>query len=222
MIRTRFLAPLTAFALVSAVTGCANLERSRDVSNPAVPGAVLAQQVCANCHGAGGSAASPNFPNLASQTGPYLVSQLKYFRSHDRSDPPGYEYMWGLTRSLTDSQIDGLAAYFSASPLGRQPVEGEAGQIAAGKRVFEQGVAANDVPACASCHGSGGLGNSIFPRLAGQHMDYLVKQLQVFQRTEQRSNPTTMPTGEIMKNVAHKLDERQIVEVAAYAQSIGN
>jgi len=213
---------LAALAVVAAGAGCANLERSRDVANPAVAGPVLAQQVCSNCHGTGGSAVSPNFPNLAGQTAPYLAEQLKHFRSHNRRDPAGYEYMWGLSRSLTDAQIDSLAAYFSTMPLQRQPIESDATHIAAGKLIFEVGIAASNVPACAGCHGAEGQGNAVFPRLAGQHMDYLVKQLEVFQRTDQRSSPETMPTGMIMKNVAHLLGEQQIAQVAAYAQSIGN
>jgi len=222
MTRTRFIHFFAGLALLAASGGCANLERSRDVANPQVPGPVLAQQVCSNCHGMGGSAVSPNFPNLAGQTAPYLADQLKNFRSHHRRDPAGYEYMWGLSRSLTDEQINDLAAYFSGMTLQHQPIESDAASIAAGKLIFEDGIAAKSVPACASCHGAGGQGSAIFPRLAGQHADYLVKQLDVFQRTNQRSSPETMPTGMIMKNVAHSLDEQQITQVAAYAQSIGN
>ena len=32
---------------------------------------------------------------------------MKEFRSHNRLDPAGFEYMWGLSRSLTDEQIEG-------------------------------------------------------------------------------------------------------------------
>jgi cytochrome c553 len=54
-----------------------------------------------------------------------------------------------------------------------------------------------------------------FPRLAGQHADYLVKQLLVFQRTDER------PEGSIMKTVAHELSPANIGDVAAYVQSLG-
>ncbi|MEO8397909.1 MAG: c-type cytochrome [Chloroflexota bacterium] len=52
------------------------------MSNPVVPAAVIAQQVCSNCHGADGNAESPNFPNLAGQQKPYPIAQLKGFKSH--------------------------------------------------------------------------------------------------------------------------------------------
>jgi cytochrome c553 len=163
-----------------------------------------------------GTATSPNFPNLAGQTEPYFIAQLNGFKSHGRQDPAGFEYMWGLSRSLTDEQIKGLAAYFAAQAPQRQRLEGNATQRAAGQTIFENGVSAKNVPACSTCHGAQGQGNATFPRIAGQHADYLVKQLVVFQRTDQR------PEGSVMKTVAHELTRADIENVAAYLQAMGN
>ena len=171
---------------VSLSAGCANPTRSRDLANPNVSATTLAEQVCSNCHGLTGNATSPNFPNLAAQVEAYSITQLNSFKSHGRQDPAGFEYMWGLSRSLTDEQIKGLAAYFAAQTPAKQPIEGAAGQIDAGKAIFENGLSAQNVPACSSCHGAEGKGNAPFPRIAGQHADYLVKQLIVFQRTDER------------------------------------
>ena len=66
-----------------------------------------------------------------------------------------------------------------------------------------------------TCHGDNGQGNEAFPRLAGQHADYIVKQLIVFQRTAQR------PEGAIMKTIAHELTADDIKNVAVYLQSLG-
>ena len=203
-----------ALAAAALAAGCANPSRSRNLADPNVPALTLAQQVCANCHGAGGNAVSPNFPNLAGQRAEYIAAQLKVFRSHDRRDPAGFEYMWGLSRSLTDQQIDGLARYYAEQPLRRQPLEGRAERIASGKAIFEGGLAAKQVPACASCHGSRAQGNGAFPRLAGQHADYIAKQLDVFQRTDER------PEGAVMKVIAHSLDRADIANVADYVQSL--
>jgi cytochrome c553 len=87
---------LAAAAMLAA--GCNHIDRSRDLANPQVSATTLAQQVCSNCHGIAGSAVSPNFPNLAAQVEPYFVAQLKGFRSHNRQDPAGFEYMWGPAR----------------------------------------------------------------------------------------------------------------------------
>jgi cytochrome c553 len=201
----------TAIALIA---GCANLPRSRDLANPEVSGQTLAEQVCSNCHGVTGSATSPNFPNLAGQQAPYLTSQLHDLKRHSRRDPAGFEYMWGISRNLTDRQIDQIAAYFSSQKLRPQPLEGSSAQIAAGKLIFTGGIAAKGIPPCGSCHHPDGMGNGKFPRLSGQHADYLVKQLTVFQRTDER------PEGSIMKTVAHELTPDNIVDVAAYLQSM--
>jgi cytochrome c553 len=174
----------------------------------------MAQQVCSNCHGMTGNSVSPNFPNLAGQTEPYFVAQLSGFKNQGRRDPAGFEYMWGLSRSLTDEQIKGLAAYYaSQSPMALRG-EGTPERLEAGKGIFTNGVTDKGVPACVTCHGAEGKGNATFPRLAGQHADYLVKQLVVFQRTDER------PEGSIMKTVAHELTQQNIDDVANYLQSV--
>jgi len=201
---------LAAFLAV----GCSTLDRSRNLNNPAVAGRTMAEQVCSNCHGVDGNSVSPNFPNLAGQVAPYIVEQLKSFRKHSRSDPAGFEYMWGLSRDLTDEQIDGLAAYFASQKPIKHPVAGGSGEASMGRRIFEEGVPEKNVPACKSCHGDRGQGNGTFPRLADQHTDYVVKQLAVFQRTEER------PEGVVMKVVAHELTETNMRDVAAFLQAM--
>lgn len=194
------------------VAGCTNVEKSRDLANPKVPAKAIAQQVCSLCHGIDGRATSPNFPNLAAQQPTYFISQLNEFRGHNRLDPAGFEYMWGLSRKLTDEQIKGLADYYATqTPASPGPV-GNSALIAEGKDVFEKGVPDKNIPPCMACHGAQGQGNGQFPRLAFQHADYIVKQLMVFQRTDER------PEGSIMKTVAHELTPRNMEAVAAYLQ----
>jgi len=210
------LAPLL-LALVGAalVAACANPSRSRDLANPAVAAVVLAQQVCSNCHGLDGVSVSPNFPVLAAQTPEYIEAQLKEFRSHDRADPAGFEYMWGLSRKLTDEQIAGLAKYYASQPPARGIAAGDAARREAGAAIFAAGVPAKNIPPCQSCHGDKGQGNAAFPRLAGQHADYVEKQLIVFQRTDQR------PSGAVMKTIVHDLSGDDLHSVAGYVKSIG-
>lgn len=194
------------------VAACANVERSRNLNDPSVTAKSMAQQVCSACHGVDGNSISPNFPNLASQTELYMVSQLKEFRNHSRSDPAGFEYMWGLSRHLTDEQINGLASYFSGQIL--RPVQAGDVQVIAGKKIFEGGVPEKNIPACLACHGDHGQGKDQTPRIAGQHADYLVKQLSVFQRTDKR------PDGAVMKIIAHDLTQANKVDVATYLQAL--
>jgi cytochrome c553 len=199
-------------ALAALGSACTNLERSRDLANPAIPPAVTAVQVCSNCHGIDGNSVSPNFPRLAGQQEAYIVAQLENFRSHNRSDPAGYEYMWGIARHLTDDQIKGLAEYFSKQvPNPNAKIE-DAKQLALGKQIFEQGVPDKETAPCMACHGPDAAGLATFPRLAWQHQDYLLKQLHVFQDTEGRP-------GTPMKQITHLLTHQEMESVAGYLQA---
>ena len=203
-----------AFTLGVMGAGCSDIERSRNLADPKVSATTLAQQVCSNCHGIDGRATSPIFPNLAAQQPTYFIAQMKEFRSHNRLDPAGFEYMWGLSRSLTDEQIKGLADYYAAQVSASPGGAGNPAMTARGQAIFEQGVAEKSIPPCSACHGPQAQGNEQFPRLAHQHADYLVKQLKVFQRTDER------PEGSIMKPIAHDLTPENIQDVAAYLQEL--
>jgi len=203
---------LLAVTLGILGAGCASIERSRDLANPSVPAKTIAQQVCSNCHGIDGRATNPNFPNLAAQQPTYFIAQLTAFRGHNRLDPAGFEYMWGLSRHLTDEQIKGLAVYFAAQASASPGPAMHPELVAEGRDVFEKGVTEKNIPACMTCHGPQGQGKEQFPRLAHQHADYLVKQMRVFQRTDER------PEGSIMKTIAHDLTPRNMEAVAAYLQ----
>lgn len=203
---------VSACMLAIAATSCTNVERSRDVGNPNVSAAVTAQQVCSTCHGMTGNSPSPNFPRLAGQPAAYLEAQLKNFRDKQRSDKEGTQYMWGLSRKMSDAQIQGLADYFSKqTPEPNAAADSEL--MAAGKTIVEHGIPEKGVPACLSCHGPQAEGQAIFPRLAGQHQNYIVKQLKVFKYTDGRP-------GTPMTQVAGNLDAKDLNAVAAYLQAI--
>jgi cytochrome c553 len=205
--------PLTILILALLLGGCSSIERSRNLSNPAVSGQTLALQVCSICHGLDGNPSSPAFPRLAGQQAIYLTNQLDNFRAHHRIDPAGSEYMWGLSHHLTDAQIAQLATYYSAQtphrPGGRSA---DPQLLAEGKRIFENGVPAQKVIACMACHGPKAQGIQAFPRLAWQYSDYIKKQLEVFQNTQGRP-------GTPMEFVVHPLTGANKSAVAAYLQA---
>ena len=91
----------------------------------------------------------------------------------------------------------------------------DAQKMAAGKVIFENGLPEKDAPPCMACHGPKAEGMATFPRLANQHQDYLVKQLQVFQRTNERPNTP-------MTQIAHLISKEEMEAVAGYLQSIPN
>lgn len=192
---------------------CSAPERSRTLGDANTAGKTIALQVCASCHGATGTSTSPAFPNLAGQQAVYLVTQLKSFRNHRRSDPKGHEYMWGMSSPLTDEQITALGNYYASQHPAIKKQSNPSINVE-GQAIYEKGVAATGVVACIACHGAQAGGNGPFPRLAGQHADYLVKQLQIFADTN------TRPDGVAMKGIAHSLTARNMRDVAQYLQSM--
>ena len=66
--------------------------------------------MCQACHGLDGLSKTPDAPNIAGQVEPYLVAQLQAFRSGARKN----DAMSVVAPSLSDNDIDDLAAYFSA------------------------------------------------------------------------------------------------------------
>jgi cytochrome c553 len=66
--------------------------------------------VCAACHGADGNSANPMWPHLAGQHAPYLVKQMKDFKSGARKDP----VMAPMAKPLSDQDMENLAAYFAS------------------------------------------------------------------------------------------------------------
>lgn len=202
---------LMLLAVLLGEGGCHDLERSRSVDNPAVAGRTIALQVCSNCHSANGVSVSPMFPKLAAQPQAYLVAQITDFKAHRRSDPDAKKYMWGF-RHLSETQIQQIAAYFSGqSPP--PPKSGDPLLVDTGRAIYLAGLQGRGVAACATCHGMHGEGAGETPRLAGQHADYIMKQLQVFRHSGQR------PRGEVMKPVADNMSEDDMRAVAAFLEA---
>jgi cytochrome c553 len=166
---------------------------------------------CASCHGINGRSVAPTFPNLAAQGAPYIEAQLHAFRDQTRADPDAQAYMWGMASQLSDPMIGELANYFATQPA-PEGKPGNATLIAQGKHLFEEGVPARRIPACASCHGPHAEGMATFPRLAGQHAPYLLKQLLVIQ--------SALRTAPVMHGVVKDLSRQQMEALVAYLESI--
>jgi cytochrome c553 len=66
--------------------------------------------MCQACHGIDGLSKVPDAPNIAAQTEPYIVAQLQAFKSGTRKN----DAMSVVAPSLSDADIEDLAAYFSA------------------------------------------------------------------------------------------------------------
>lgn len=121
---------------------------------------------CLGCHGVDGYRnAYPSYrvPKLGGQKAAYLVVALQGYRAGTRSHPT----MAAQAESLTDQQIDDIAAYLAG--LGAETV------AAGGSTVVPS---LEETATCVACHGQNGISLSpTWPTLAGQHEDYLVHAL---------------------------------------------
>ncbi len=170
----------------------------------------LASQVCSSCHGPGGNSTSPTFPKLAAQQQAYLIAQIQAFKSGTRGEQEAHDYMLGMTTLIDNDTAAALARYFASQPA-PPGVSGNPAMVAAGQKLFTQGVPDHVAP-CASCHGDHAQGNGIFPRLAGQHAPYIVRQLKVIQ-ANLRNSP-------VMHGIIKDLKPQEMEDVAAYLQSL--
>lgn len=145
--------------------------------------------MCIGCHGIIGYQASfpevHKVPMISGQNAKYIASALTAYRKGERKHPT----MKGIAAPLSDQDIADLGAFYEAS--GRDTPQ----------RPGKGGAPSTDVQAlltkgnCAACHGEG-LNKPIdpsYPKLAGQHADYLYVALKAYQTTDNpnigRGNP---------------------------------
>jgi len=157
--------------------------------------------LCATCHGEGGQSTIPLNPILAGQTSRYLYLQLRDFQEGRRSDHP---QMSPVAAGLSREELRELADYFAA----QKPRSQSAFQVDPAKARL--GKAKADETLCTMCHLGGFAGQNEIPRVAGQHYDYVVKQLRAF-KTRQRSNDAGN-----MTSVANTLNDKDIDNLAHY------
>ena len=202
----RTLVALAAMLLAGAFTP-ANAQDNAAIQKAAEEKAV---NLCSTCHGPRGISRSPEFPILAAQRQSYLEAQISAFRQRTRSEKDAHDFMWGIAGDLDESIIDGIAAYYASQP----PAPGRSDDpalVAKGKELFDKGLPDRGIPACQVCHGPDALGKADFPRLAGQHAKYIVKQLNYIQ--------SLVRTAPVMHGIVKDLTPAEMVAVAAYVQS---
>ncbi len=215
--RSPFRAPVGAALVLAAAVlalSVAPVAAAQDTVSKAESDAKL--RYCEVCHGvsAQGFHGYYPIPRLAGQPVEYLKNQLQAFVEHRRTS----NIMFNVGHVLSPAMIDALTTDFNQlnpKPVGGAPKE----NIDEGKNIFENGVAATNVPPCASCHGPQAKGNGPFPRLAGQLYDYITAKLTNWDK-ERGQNPSQPDTSAVMQPIAHSLTQPQIKAVAAYLSSL--
>jgi cytochrome c553 len=201
------IAAAVGVALALHLSGAFAADSSETLAKSA---AKVAVELCSSCHGPGGDSISPTFPKLAGQQKLYTAAQLRALKGRTRGDPEAHDYMWGIAGTIDDSLIDPLADYYASQP----PPRGKPGDpklIADGKRFYENGDSARKIQACTTCHAADAQGQAIFPRLAGQHAPYLVRQLQVIQNN--------LRQAPVMHGIVTELKPDEMRSLAEFLQS---
>lgn len=158
---------------------------------------------CIGCHGSEGNSDVLIYPNLSNQHPEYIAKQLLNFKNKSRVNYAMNQF----AGAMTEDDIADMAAYFkdpaavaNVAPRKVMPVAAITEEVIAGKA---------KAASCAACHGADG--NSpvaIYPKLAGQSADYIVKQLQEF-KAGTRKDPVMAP-------MAAALSEQDMLEIASY------
>jgi cytochrome c553 len=167
-------------------------------------------EVCGGCHLPSGAGRSDGtFPQLAGQHATVLIKQMADIRAGLRDNPTMYPF----AKELTDAQeLANVSAYIQSLciPTDHGKYEGKDAveQIAKGKDLYEK--------QCLDCHGKSGEGNreKFYPVIAGQHYQYLLRQMTDIREGKRRNaNPD-------MVKVIKPYTNDQLVAISAYQSSL--
>jgi len=175
-------------------------------------GKATATAVCAACHAADGNSTIAVNPKLAGQHYDYLLKQMKEFKAAD--DKPAARpnpVMAGMVAGLSEEQMKDLAAYFAAQKQSENTAKNK-DTLELGKKLYRAGDQAKGLAACASCHGPAGSGMPAqYPRISGQHAEYIESQLKAFRDGGRANDPAKM-----MRMIALKMTDAEIKAVSDY------
>lgn len=175
---------------------------------------------CGACHGVDGNSVNPVWPSLAGQHPAYIVKQLKSFKGDaannvapSRNEP----LMLGQVMMLNENDMKNVAVYFSEMPAAAKAVA-DPSLVDRGQRIFRGGDRATGTPACNACHGPTGRGNpaASVPSVKGQYAVYSAAQLRAYASGARQSDGPTR----VMRDIASRLSEDDIVAVASYMQGL--
>jgi len=208
----RLIVATVACATATAGTYAPTLFAQSVIKGDAAKGQEIVGKVCAACHGPDGNSPLPVNPSLAGQHAEYIYKQLGNFRTKgSKPAERNNAVMAGMAAPLSDDDMKNVAAFYS-SQTPRPRAARDAELVKQGQLIYRGGIAAKGLAACASCHSPNGAGlPAQFPRVAGQHAEYTAAQLRAFRSGERMNDPNSM-----MRTVANKLSDREIVAVSEY------
>ena len=211
----KLLAPVLAALTIAGFVQAASAQdtKAQDVKANAQAGEKKAA-MCIGCHSIPGYQASfpevHKVPMLAGQNAKYMQSALAAYKSGDRKHPT----MRAIATSLSDQDMADLAAYYESLPKDKAAVDAKpahepSAEVAA---LLQKG-------GCVSCHGANFSKptDPSFPKLAGQHSDYLYVALKAYQI---QHNPQVGRANPVMGGMAAQFNHAQLKEMAKYIGSL--
>ncbi len=211
---------LAALAMAMAVPLAAEETTADSNAAPAVPAAPASAQeiasgVCAGCHNPDGNSVIPMNPILAGQHAEYITKQLMDFKATGtepakRNSP----VMSSMVAALSQEDMKKLGEYYAQQKINpSQAATNNADEklIAMGKTLYHGGSLIDEIPACASCHGPTGAGiPPRYPALAGQHAEYTMTQLNLFNAGDRVNDDS------VMRKVLTRMNPEEKRAVSAY------
>jgi cytochrome c553 len=207
----------TLFSLLFAftLTCVSSISWAQDIKGDAKAGETK-NAMCIGCHGIVGYQASfpevYKVPMISGQNAKYIVAALNAYKKGERKHPT----MRAVAASLSDQDMADLAAHYSAdrlaTPTKRELPAKPPAPSAAMQALLTK---AN----CASCHGANFSQpiDPAYPKLAGQHADYLYVALKAYQTD---NNPKVGRGNAIMGGMAKPLKPAELKQLAAYISSL--
>ncbi|MDQ2942707.1 MAG: cytochrome c4 [Candidatus Dormibacteraeota bacterium] len=216
----KLLVKSLANALVALTLGLAGAAHAQEAKAGDVAAGEKKIAMCEGCHNLPRYQASfpevYKVPMIAGQNAKYIASALAAYRKGERKHPT----MRAIAGSLSDQDIADVAAYYSqlgaaapaaAAPASSAPAPGHEppAQVA---KLLTQGN-------CASCHGTNFSSpiDPSYPKLAGQHADYLYVALKAYQTDH---NALVGRNNAIMMGMARPFTHPEIKAIAAYLGSL--
>jgi len=201
----------TIFALAVSFMGFG--AQAQDITGDAQAGMKI-NAMCIGCHGIKGYQASfpevYKVPMISGQSAKYIESALHAYKKGERKHPT----MRGISESLTDQNIADLAAYYSVRGL----VVGELAPKEA-KAPSPEVAALLGKANCASCHGANFSMpiSPAYPKIGGQHADYLFVALKAYKIT---GNAKVGRANPIMASMAKQYSNAELKMLSNYISSV--
>ena len=141
-------------------------------------------KLCIACHSTNGwGLKDGTFPQLAGQHRSVVIKQIADIRAGNRDNPMmapiAKEAVMGGPQAISD-----VAAYIATLPMNPDPGHGKGGNEKRAEKLFYR--------KCSECHGAdaGGDEERFFPRIQGQHYEYLLRQIKWMREGKRRNaNP---------------------------------